>query len=64
MAGVLAAAVSLLVAAHWHDSAPRTVDELVTTSVATTGLLPQLSAHLERHPRDARAWAIYARLKF
>ena len=29
---------------------------------APAALLPQLAAHLERRPRDARAWAIYARL--
>ncbi len=27
-------------------------------------LLPELAAHLEKHPRDARAWAIVARLRF
>ena len=27
-----------------------------------TALLPQLAAHLQKYPRDARAWAIYARL--
>lgn len=27
-------------------------------------LLPELAVHLQKHPRDARAWAIYARLKF
>ena len=64
LAGAMAAAAALLVASPWRDSASGAVEEAATASVATTGLLPQLSAHLERHPRDARAWAIYARLKF
>lgn len=31
---------------------------------AGTELFTQLATHLENHPRDARAWAIFARLNF
>jgi cytochrome c-type biogenesis protein CcmH len=57
-------AAALLYVFAWRDSATPAAEEAATTSVGRTGLLPELSAHLEKHPRDARAWAIYARLKF
>ena len=62
-AGVIIAGAALGLALLWGNRAPAHVDA-ETVSVAQTGLLPQLSAHLEKQPRDARAWAILARLKF
>ncbi len=66
---VVAAAAALAV--HlWPDGAQPVVDEAATAVAAggTRGsradLLPELVAHLDKHPRDARAWAIVARLKF
>jgi cytochrome c-type biogenesis protein CcmH len=64
LAGALVAAVALLLAFHWRDSTTAVVAEATTASVAKTGMLPELAAHLEKHPRDARAWAIFARLRF
>ena len=66
---VFAAALSL-VFYLWPDGASPVVEE-AATAVAAGGargsradLLPELAAHLDKHPRDARAWAIVARLKF
>jgi cytochrome c-type biogenesis protein CcmH len=58
------AAAALLFAFLWRDNAASVRDESRTAAIATTGLLPELAAHLEKHPRDARAWTIFARLKF
>ena len=54
------------------DSTATMANDAVTeTAIATGGaqgdpapLLPQLAAHLQKYPRDARAWALYARLRF
>lgn len=54
----------------WPDQASPVVDAAATAVVAggaagsRADLLPALAAHLDKHPRDARAWAIVARLKF
>lgn len=58
------AAAALLCAFFWRDNPVPVAQEAGVTLVATDGLLPEFAAHLEKHPRDARAWAIFARLKF
>lgn len=67
---VFAAAVVAVAFHLWPEGAAPVVEE-AATAVASGGaresradLLPELAAHLEKHPRDARAWAIAARLKF
>jgi cytochrome c-type biogenesis protein CcmH len=60
---VLTAAV-LLSAFFWRDNSAPVANEAEAAAVTTVGLLPELAAHLEKYPRDARAWAIFARLKF
>lgn len=66
---VFAAAVAIVVH-QWPDDASPVVEEAATAAAAggargsRADLLPELAAHLDKHPRDARAWAIVARLKF
>ena len=71
---ILSTAVLLVAAAivvhRWPDDASPVLEE-AATAVAAGGardsradLLPELAVHLDKHPRDARAWAIVARLKF
>jgi cytochrome c-type biogenesis protein CcmH len=63
-------AMALLAAYPWNEGGSPLVEEAATAAAAggvaqsRTGLFPQLAAHLQKHPRDARAWAIYARLNF
>ena len=53
-----------MLAFYWGERAVVRMQEGETASVVQTGLLPELAAHLDKHPRDARAWAILARLEF
>jgi cytochrome c-type biogenesis protein CcmH len=72
IAGIAIAAVAALaLSAYLFLQEPRgTVDTVDTTLAAptqgadSTEYYAQLAAHLEKQPRDARAWAIYARLNF
>jgi len=63
-AGVFLAGVAIMLAFYWGERAVVRMQEGETASVVQTGLLPELAAHLDKHPRDARAWAILARLEF
>jgi cytochrome c-type biogenesis protein CcmH len=58
------ATVASLLAFSWRDSATPNAEEAATAAVAGISLLQELATHLEKNPRDARAWAIFARLKF
>ena len=58
-------AIAALVVALLARTA-RDAEEVIGGGVmeSARGLAPQFAAHLEKHPGDARAWAIYARLTF
>jgi len=69
----LAAALAIALAIRYkaqadkHDTAEETAQYLTRTAGSTTEsieLVRRLSAHVEKQPRDARAWAILARLQF
>jgi len=41
-----------------------TVAAFTSELLSKSDLVPALAAHLKKYPRDARAWAIFARLRF
>lgn len=63
-AGVFLAGIALMLVFNWGERAAVRMQNGETLSVAQSGLLPELAAHVDKHPRDARAWAILARLEF
>ena len=69
MALLAALAVALIVSSGSGapDAADETLPEFAQASNSKTeaaALIHRLRAHLEKQPRDARAWAILARLQF
>lgn len=68
---IAAVAASVLLAYQWRSGGVSSAVEEAAIVTATDSAqeppavqLPELVSHLEKHPRDARAWAIVARLKF
>lgn len=57
-ASVVVSVVALMRSAEDADGGGRPVME------SGGSIVPQLEMHLKKHPRDARAWVIYARLEF
>ncbi|MCE9640736.1 MAG: hypothetical protein K8S22_11405 [Betaproteobacteria bacterium] len=67
---VVLSVAAAIVVYRWPEDASPVVEEAATVVAAggargsRADLLPELAAHLDKYPRDARAWAIVARLKF